>query len=90
MAAKSISMVTPSVSLVASPPLRRFLRPLQRFLRLLSLLFDGAPSGSYFTRAKKAWFIGKCVGLVFNGSDLEALHGLEKELRKTDSFRACC
>lgn len=43
-----------------------------------------AMSGSdkYFTRATKAWFLGKSVGLVFPGSDEEAIKGLAKELEE--------
>ncbi|XP_057455141.1 uncharacterized protein LOC130746511 [Lotus japonicus] len=34
--------------------------------------------GRFFTRAKKAWLLGKVVGMVFEGSDIEAIQGLEK------------
>ena len=42
-----------------------------------SLVCEGGPSGGYFTRAKKAWLLGKVLGLDFPGSDLEAIRGME-------------
>lgn len=36
----------------------------------------------YFTRATKAWILGKSAGLVFPGSDAEAIKGLAKELEE--------
>ena len=46
-----------------------------------SLHCEGGPSGGYFTRAKKAWLLGKVLGLEFPGSDLDAISGLEEEFR---------
>lgn len=39
-------------------------------------------SGAYFTRAQKAWSVGKFAGLSFPGSDEEAVRGLAKELEE--------
>lgn len=36
----------------------------------------------YLTRATKAWLLGKSAGLVFPGSDAEAIKGLAKELEE--------
>jgi hypothetical protein len=46
-----------------------------------SLVCEGGPSGGYFTRAKKAWLLGKVLGLEYPGSDLEAIRGLEGEFK---------
>lgn len=37
-------------------------------------------SGGYFTRATKAWMLGKSAGLRYPGSDEEAIRGLAEEL----------
>lgn len=42
-----------------------------------------SPCGPYFTRATKAWFLGKYAGLVFPGSDEEAIRGLAEELKES-------
>nr|ACN21643.1 putative basic helix-loop-helix protein BHLH6 [Lotus japonicus] len=39
-------------------------------------------SGGYFTRAKKSRLLGKVLGLEYDRSDLEAIRGLEEELRE--------
>jgi hypothetical protein len=43
--------------------------------------FKGGPSGGYFTRAKKAWLVGKVLGLEYPGDDLDAIRGLEEEFK---------
>lgn len=38
--------------------------------------------GGYFTRATKAWLLGKSAGLRYPGTDEEAIRGLAEELEE--------
>lgn len=37
--------------------------------------------GRYFTRATKVWLLGKVLGLEFDGTDAQAVEGLDRELK---------
>lgn len=41
---------------------------------------ESSRAGSYFTRATKAWMLGKSIGFSFLGSDEETIKGLSEEL----------
>lgn len=65
-----------------SPP-----RPRRRGRRVIEAAASNppsppSPSGPYFTRAKKVWFLGKYAGLEFPGSEEEAIRGLADFLKE--------
>lgn len=49
---------------------------------------ESSGAGGYFTRATKAWLLGKSIGFSFPGSDEEAIRGLVEEIQE-DSLSTC-
>lgn len=57
-------------------------RGLDPSIASLQATAERAGAGGYFTRATKAWLLGKSVGLRYPGSDEEAIRGLAEELEE--------